>query len=133
MSQKALLVNTDYLIFIYLIFNCTLLFQMDEWRFPFNDHNGQCQEIVVTSNAPSTAILDDSDGDLPEIKDVGKAKKAIKRGMQFRYTREDNIALFKEIENVVPFNGKKMQRWETIRENLAKTGMFDSCQRTVSK
>ena len=71
---------------------------MDEWRFPFNDHNGQCQELVVTSNAPSIAIdLDDSDGKLPEIKDVGKVKKAIKRGMQFRFTRDDNIALFKEI------------------------------------
>ena len=105
---------------------------MDEWRFPFSDHNGQQQEIVVTSNAPSI-ILDDSDGDLPEIRDVGKVKKAIKRGMQFRFNRDDNITLFKEIENVVPFSGKKLQHWEIIRDNLAKTGMFDRCQRTVSK
>ena len=62
--------------------------------------------------------LDDSDGELPEIKDVGKVKNAIKRVMQFRFNRDDNIALFKEIENAVPFSGKKLQRWEIIRDNL---------------
>ena len=34
--------------------------------------------------------------------------------------REDKIALFKEIENVIPFIGKKLKHWEHKRDNLKK-------------
>ena len=49
--------------------------------------------------------------------------------MKFQFQMEDNIALFREIENINPSVRKILKGWEKIRDNLDKTGMFQHCQR----